>query len=166
MNTTDRQAIADLFDKLAQVERQMPARDPEAEHLIVQSITSQPSAPYYMAQTIVVQEHALNTAQARIEQLESDLQQARHTQQDSGFFSGLFGDGAAPRRPTAAARPMPQGAPGGFLSGAAQTAIGVAGGIVLANAIAGMFVGDAQASEATADPEPDVSNDFGDDSDW
>lgn len=166
MNTTDRQAITDLFDKLSKVERQMPARDPDAEHLIGQAMASQPSAPYYMAQTIVVQEHALNTAQSRIEQLQADLQQARQAQQDSGFFSGLFGGGTAPRRPTTTARSMPQGAPGGFLSGAAQTAMGVAGGMLLANAIAGVFVGDAQASEVAADPEPDLGDDFGDDSDW
>lgn len=42
---------------------------------------------------------------------------------------------------------------GGFLAGAAQTAMGVAGGVLLGNAIAGMFGGDeAKAAEAPADP--------------
>jgi uncharacterized protein len=62
---------------------------------------------------------------------------------------------------------MPQGAPGGFLAGAAQTAMGVAGGMLLANAVAGMFAGEAQASEAPAEPEADMGDaGFDDDGDW
>nr|MBX2856195.1 DUF2076 family protein [Paracoccaceae bacterium] len=55
--------------------------------------------------------------------------------------------------------PVPQQAPsqgGGFLAGAAQTAMGVAGGVLLANAIGGMFDGgEAQAAEAPAEPAPE-----------
>jgi hypothetical protein len=167
MDNNDRQAIAGLFDKLWQVERQMPDRDPEAERFIGDAIARQPGAPYYMAQTVVVQEHALNTAQARIEQLEAELSQARQTPQGGGFLSGLFGGGAAPRRPTPTGQPMPQGAPGGFLAGAAQTAMGVAGGMLLANAVAGMFAGEAQAAEAPVEPEADMGDaGFEDDSEW
>jgi hypothetical protein len=44
--------------------------------------------------------------------------------------------------------PAQQTGGGGFLAGAAQTAMGVAGGLLLGNAIAGMFSGDeAQAAE-------------------
>ena len=49
---------------------------------------------------------------------------------------------------------------GGFLAGAAQTAMGVAGGVLLGNAIGSMFAGDAPATEtAAAEPaaeEPQV----------
>jgi hypothetical protein len=167
MDTNDRQAIAGLFDKLANVERQAPARDTEAEHLIADAIARQPGAPYYMAQTVVVQEHALNAAQHRIDQLEGELAEARRAPQGGGFLAGLFGGGAAPRRPAPAARPMPSGAPGGFLAGAAQTAMGVAGGMLLANAVAGMFAGSAQAAEPPAEEDPDTGDDGGDDgSDW
>jgi len=167
MDNNDRRAIAGLFDKLSQVERQMPDRDPEAERFIGDAIARQPGAPYYMAQTVVVQEHALNTAQTRIEQLEAELSEARSTSQGGGFLSGLFGGGATPRRPAPPARQMPQGAPGGFLAGAAQTAMGVAGGMLLANAVAGMFAGEAQAAEAPAEPEPDMGDaGFEDDSEW
>lgn len=167
MDTNDRQAIAGLFDKLSQVERQMPDRDPEAERFIGDAIARQPGAPYYMAQTVVVQEHALNAAQSRIEQLEAELTDARSANQGGGFLSGLFGGGSAPRRPTPTPRPMPQGAPGGFLAGAAQTAMGVAGGMLLANAVVGMFAGEAQAAEAPEASEPDMGDaGFEDDSDW
>ncbi len=54
MDSNDRQAIAGLFGKLSQVERQMPDRDPEAERFIGDAIARQPGAPHHMAQTVVV----------------------------------------------------------------------------------------------------------------
>jgi hypothetical protein len=168
MDSNDRQAISGLFDKLAQVERQGPARDAEAERFITDAIARQPGAPYYMAQTVVVQEHALNAAQTRIEQLEAELTEARQgVTQGGGFLSGLFGGGAAARRPAPTAQSMPQGAQGGFLAGAGQTAIGVAGGMLLANVVAGMFAGDAEAAEAPEAGEPEFdAGGFDDDSEW
>jgi hypothetical protein len=167
MDTNDRDAIAGLFDKLAEVERRMPARDAEAEHLIAASIARQPGAPYYLAQTVVVQEHALNVARLRIEALEADLSEARRGSQGGGFLSGLFGDTPAPRRRGHPAQPLAQGASGGFLAGAAQTAMGVAGGMMLASALGGMFAGEATAAEMPDDTEADLGDaGFGDDSSW
>lgn len=167
MDTNDRQAISSLFDKLANVERQMPARDAEAEHYINAAIARQPGAPYYMAQTVVVQEHALNAAQSRIEELEAELAEARQSQQGGGFLLGLFGAGPTPRQTRRTTQAMPQGAPGGFLAGAGQTAMGVAGGMLLANAIGGMFASPAQASELPPEEEPDLGGEgFADHSDW
>ena len=59
MNRSARQAIEDLFERLAKVEQDTPQRDPEAENFIRDKLKAQPAAPYYMAQTIVVQEQAL-----------------------------------------------------------------------------------------------------------
>lgn len=56
MDRNDSQAIDQLFGKLALVEQQSPPRDNEAEAFIRDKIASQPGAPYYMAQTIVVQD--------------------------------------------------------------------------------------------------------------
>ena len=166
MDRNDQRAIESLFEKLDNVERQAPPRDPEAEIYIREQIARQPGAPYYMAQTIVVQEQALNAAQARIEELEQ--QPASRHSSGGGTFSGIFGDSQAsrsagsvprvgrpdseaPRQPFAQAQP-PQRAGGGFLAGAAQTAMGVAGGLLLGNMIAGMFGGDeAQAAQPQAD---------------
>ena len=89
MDKTDREAIEGLFDRLARVERETPGRDAEAERFIADAIRGQPGAPYYMAQTVIVQEHALNAAQARIEQLEAELADAR-TSPQGGFLSGAF----------------------------------------------------------------------------
>ncbi len=183
MDQNDRHAIESLFGKLSEVERQAGPRDSEAEGFIRERIAAQPGAPYFMAQTIVVQEQALDSARRRIEELEYEL--ANRPQQAAsggGLLSSLFGSGSRPS-PQASARqpapppciggpvaaPAPTSAPagpwgqqpafgnqparpagGGFLAGAAQTAMGVAGGVLLGNAIAGMFAGDT----ANAAPQP------------
>ena len=58
MDRNDQQAIERLFDKLAAVELSSPQRDGASEALIRERIDRQPSAPYYMAQTIIVQNEA------------------------------------------------------------------------------------------------------------
>jgi hypothetical protein len=73
MDANDRQAIQNLFAKLGEVERQAGARDAEAEALIRQQVANQPGAPYYMAQTIVMQGYAMATAEQRIAELEREL---------------------------------------------------------------------------------------------
>jgi len=153
MNSSDKAAISKLFDRLAEVERHGAPRDPEAEQAIADNIARQPGAAYYLAQTVVAQEQALSAAQARIERMEGELAQARRDA--GGFFSGWFDDAplqqAAPPRP----RPAPER---GFLAGAAQTALGVAGGVLLANTLAGFLTGSAQAGEPMDDdpqgPDP------------
>lgn len=132
MNRQEQDAIEELFTKLEQVERQAPPRDPEAEALIQRRLTEQPGAAYFMAQTIIVQEQALAAANAQPAQRPEALQQPAA---DPG-------------------RRSPWGAPrGGFFAGAAQTALGVTGGLLLGNAVLGMFGGD-EAQAATPEPEP------------
>src|SRR5215207_8519231 len=94
MNPQERQIIDDLFDKLRHVEQQVGPREPNAETHIRTRIERQPGAPYYMAQTIVIQEQALQNAQARIAELEDEL--ARRPA-GGGFLSGLFGGGSQPQ---------------------------------------------------------------------
>jgi uncharacterized protein len=134
-----------------------------------------------MAQTIVVQEQALSAAHGRIQQLEQEL--ASRPAGGGGFLSGLFGGGQQPRpqphqpyqsqpmqgMPPHMAPVMGGMAPGrggsGFLAGAAQTAMGVAGGVLLGNMIAGAFSGgdEAKAAEAgQAEPQQAAAEDIGD----
>lgn len=155
MNRNDQQAIENLFGKLAQVEQQSPQRDGLSEDFIRQRIASQPGAPYYMAQTIVVQEQALEAAQRRIQELEGGNGVSGV---DAPPRSSAFGSVPRVGRPDAAAAPAAPPSPwnrggggGGFLAGAASTAMGVAGGMLLGNALAGLFGGDtAQAAEPTS----------------
>ena len=86
-NQQDSDAINGLFDRIEDVARRAGPRDRDAEALIQQRLREYPPAPYYMAQTILVQEEALRQAQERIEQLE-----AQGRQQRGGFLGGLFGD--------------------------------------------------------------------------
>ena len=166
----DRRAIEGLFDRLAEAERRAPDRDGEAEALIRNELNRHPAAPYYMAQTVVVQQQALEMAERRIEELEAQVAQRGER---GGLFEGLFDDGRGRQnRPARAPAPrsrgpwdragdaddarydrrMQQAGGGGFLAGAAQTALGVAGGVLIGNAIASMFgAGAAHAAQPAAD---------------
>jgi hypothetical protein len=120
-----------------------------------------------MAQTIVVQETALQEAQRRIEELE----QGRTERQGRGLVSGIFGSAqnagrtsvvpsvSRAKASTPDLSPV-QGGRTGFLAGAAQTAMGVAGGLLLGNFIGGMLGGnEAQAADASPEPEPQPETD-------
>jgi hypothetical protein len=153
----DREAIEGLFERLADAERRGGPRDAEAEALIRELMARQPSSPYYLAQTVVVQQEALKEAERRIEALEDQsLQPARRR-------------GPWDRGPSAEDR-EPQGrgfGGGGFLAGAAQTAMGVAGGMMLGSLIGSIFSpGAAQAAEPAAEdntaPEDQGAPDSGD----
>jgi len=162
MQSEEQRLIDGLFSRLQQAETQSAPRDANAEHVIAQHVQAQPAAPYYMAQTILIQEAALKQLNERIQALESDLTQLQAAKQSSGgFLAGLFGGGSQPQphagnaipgaenygRPQAGyAAPQAQNyAParsgGGFMSGALQTAAGVAGGVVLGNMLMNMFSG-------------------------
>lgn len=161
LNPDDRRAIEGLFSRLREVEQRTEARDPEAEALIREEISRQPGAPYYMAQTILVQEHALSVAERRIAELEEKLER-----RPGDFLGGLFGGSREAARtqyqPPARRETGPWDRDerysgnrgGGFLAGAAQTALGVTGGLLLGSAIGSLLgAGAAQAGEAGADQD-------------
>lgn len=159
----EKELINGLFDRLEQAENQSGERDGNASQLIKSRIQQQPAAPYYMAQTILIQEAALKRLNERVERLEQQVQQNQRS--SGGFLSGLFGGGnnqassnrqgsgwnqrqAQPGWGSQNAQPQAQpqmGAPMGggrsFLSGALQTATGVAGGMVMGNMLTHMFSG-------------------------
>ena len=203
MDDTERRAIDQLFDRVSQAEQRTPVRDQAAHTYLNGLIARQPTAPYYMAQALIVQEYALEQMTQRIEQLEAELRQATQpAPRSGGFLSGLLGGGGrAPSpeqrqgsvpattpnsvwgRPSGAVAPAMQPPPGygspqqpqqgyggggmggmpmmgggmmgggggrSFLGGALQTAMGVAGGVVAANAISGLFSGHSGAGAAHA----------------
>lgn len=174
MNSDERNLIEGLFQRLRQAETQSGPMDAEAEKLIQGLIAQQPAAPYLLAQVVLVQEQGLQNLQGRVEELEREL---ANRPQGGGFLGGLFGGRTQTAQPATPSRPQPatdnawdpsrfpahgatamrpgmqpgaQG--GGFMAGALQTAMGVAGGVLLGNAIAGLFAGDAQASDSPAEP--------------
>jgi hypothetical protein len=143
----------------------LPPVDREADALIGDLFTRMPDARYRLTQTAFVQEHALAQAQNRIKQLEYELDQAKRAvqaapaSQSRGFLGGLFGGGQAsppppqyqqPQYQSVPPPPPPQYAPGyqpgmfqrsgsGFLGSALTTAAGVAGGMVVGNALMDLF---------------------------
>ena len=98
MTPEERNLISGLFDRLRNVNPGQ--KDREAEQLIQQSTASQPDSPYLLVQTLLVQEHALNNAQVRIQQLEKQVAEAAQKspapQSGGGFLAGLFGHHADP----------------------------------------------------------------------
>ncbi|RWR00615.1 hypothetical protein ED28_17285 [[Pantoea] beijingensis] len=154
MQSEEQRLIENLFSRLKQAETQSGTRDAAAETLIHQQIQQQPGAPYYMAQAILIQEAAMKKLNERINELESRV--AQQPQQSSGgFLAGLFGGGSnnarqtpppsgfsgnsAPNSPTYAPPPATSSRATGFLGSALQTAVGVAGGVVMADMLTSLF---------------------------
>ena len=167
LNPEDRNAIEGLFERIENVARAGGPRDEEAEMLIRQRLREAPASPYYMAQTILMQEHALRVAEQRIAELEGAGSVAGR-RVSRRHVRGQRGQGA--RQPAATGDAGPWGSAmtmtmsggrggGGFLAGAAQTALGVTGGVLLGSAIAGMLTGDAQAEEIPANEPADEPED-------
>ena len=154
MQPEERDLITGLFGRLKSFEAQ--PRDPEADRLIAQAVSTQPAAPYLLVQTVLVQEQALKAAQAKIAELEAKAAAAPAP----GFLAsapkiGPWGNASVtPTQPAPAQPPQqspwaPQAPPqspgfaapagGGFLRQALTTAAGVAGGALLFEGIRNMM---------------------------
>ena len=72
MTPQERQLIAVLFDRLAALES--APRDPDAERAIAEGLARAPHATYPLVQTVLVQDEALKRADARIRELEGQLE--------------------------------------------------------------------------------------------
>jgi len=97
MTPEERALIDGLFDRMRSFEN--APRDGDAEALIARRVTQAPYAPYALAQSVLVQEHALQQAYARVQELEARLQDAearayaaaQPAPSGGGLFGGLFG---------------------------------------------------------------------------
>ncbi|MEM7133595.1 MAG: DUF2076 family protein [Chloroflexota bacterium] len=126
MTSQDKQMIDQLFQQLRSMQDQSAPQDPEAQRRIADWIRKQPDAPYYMAQLLLLQKESLANAKAEVEQHRatnnpppnrSIPNQSRHSHTYREAESDFSGQS--------------------FLAGAAQVALGVGGGLLLAE-----FVGD------------------------
>ena len=111
MTSEEKNLIEGLFQRLQQADTN--PKDAEAEQLIRARTAELPSATYLLVQAVLVQEHALANAQARIADLESRLRNAQAQPGPGGgsFLSGvsrLFGNKPQPQT---APPPLPQQAP-------------------------------------------------------
>jgi hypothetical protein len=164
MTPEERQLLDGLFERVRAAAN--GPRDADAERYIADAARSTPAAAYVLAQTVLVQQQALENASKHIQDLEAQAKAGG----EQGSFLGNIGrsifGGASPTPQQPAYAPPPQrpayapqapayapapqqGGPwgaapaqgGGFMSGALQTATGVAGGVLLGNAIGGLFGG-------------------------
>ncbi|MBO0686928.1 MAG: DUF2076 family protein, partial [Candidatus Dormibacteraeota bacterium] len=127
MNPQEQQVIESLFWRVQQGASQAGPRDPEADALIQQKLQSFPQAPYYLAQALIVQERALQQAEQRINQLQQQAGRGSHAGPAAGYQPA-----PPPYQPQYA--PQPGSRAGGFLAGAGQMALGIGGGILVADA--------------------------------
>jgi uncharacterized protein len=158
MNAQEKQLIEDLFARLRNFDG--GEKDQEAEWLIQDLIRRSPDAPYYLAQTVIVQQQALERAEARMRELEAASRQPQDTGRGGSFLGGSsvpqsggrYTPPSAPQRAPDPVAPPPSNSPwappaqasgggGGFLSSALSTAAGVAGGVFLADGIRSLFGG-------------------------
>jgi hypothetical protein len=112
MSPEERQLLTGLFDRIRGAAN--TPRDPEAETLIQDATKAQPYAPYFLAQTVLVQDQALRAANDRLQELEGKVKslegQAASGPRPGGFLSGLgslFGGSGPSSAPRAA--PPPSG---------------------------------------------------------
>lgn len=105
MTPQEQQLIADLFERLGRADG---PRDPEAERFIAERMAANPGAAYAMAQTIVVQDHALKSAEARISGLEKEIAAAKEAGSPASRSGGSFAPWTGSDLP-AARGPLPAG---------------------------------------------------------
>ena len=159
MTPQEKDLLTTLLDRLKNAPRQ--AKDPEADALIRQATAGQPDLPYYLVQTVLIQDLSLHQAQQRISDLENQLTEAQQAAKPSAtsFLGGLFGHQApapssAPppagpwtRSPQVAAAPpaQPYAQPGYQPQGYGQPAVG---GLLGGGAGGGGFLRSAAATAA------------------
>src|ERR1700751_5411972 len=89
MTPEERNLVSELFDRLATLED--APRDPDAERLIRDGLRQAPNAPYALVQTVLVQDEALKRANARIQELEKQIEggAAETAPRDTSFLGGM-----------------------------------------------------------------------------
>jgi hypothetical protein len=112
MTPEERQMLAGLFERVNA--NSGATRDAEAEAFINDAVRAAPFTPYILAQTALVQQHALEAAAHRIAELEAAAREAGQQREEHGSFLGnlgksIFGGGAssAPPRPDYPPPPPP-----------------------------------------------------------
>jgi uncharacterized protein len=169
MTPAERQLIENLFHRIARLGA--INKDREAERLIQEAVREIPDAPYLLVQSVLVQEEALRQADARIRELEtrSSSDEGRSFLGRARSSTGSVPVTGPPQTPQAASEPIPResGQPS-FLSSALSTAASVAGGMLLADSIRGLFGGHHEAwgssmDQAALDRAQDEAQDARDD---
>ncbi len=97
MTPQESELVVELFDRLAKLENM--SRDPDAERLIADGTRRAPHATYALVQTTLLQDEALKRANARIEELQAQVDGAEPPEQRQGGFLDNMRAAFAPREP-------------------------------------------------------------------
>src|SRR5580693_7798965 len=89
MEPQERELITTLLTRLQSAAGQ--PKDAEADALIRQAMTQMPDAPYYLVQTVLIQDLSLHSAQNHIAELEKQLADATAAKSPGSFLGGLLG---------------------------------------------------------------------------
>lgn len=176
MDTQEAQLLQSFLDSLVQVRGL--SKDREAEALIAQAVARQPDAAYLLVQRALLQDQAMQAAQARIAELERKVASVSTPASPAGSFlsGGGWGRqaGAAATPPPAndvsvtgralpanrfSAQPAaaPRAMGGSFLPAMAATAAGVVGGAFLFQGIQHLMNRDNPSTSSAAAPGSDSS---------
>ncbi len=186
MTPDEKKMIGELFERIAKNQEPAAQKDRAAEAFIRDAVQRDAGAAYTLTQMALVQEHALKLADERIRELEALLGPAANAPAapaKTSFLDGLLpnspwarkgsvpatGAGAQPMvRPgmfgqnagAQAAAPQGAGQGGSFLRSAFATAAGVAGGLMLFEAVRGLMAsepgGAFQQSAQAASPAAEI----------
>jgi hypothetical protein len=106
----EEQLLNSLVERVNQT--QLQEKDPDAEALLGQTLGRNPDALYILAQTVLVQNIALEQAKAQVTQLQQQAQQPRQPAHTTSFLGRLLGErDEAPRQsyPAPQSYPVQQG---------------------------------------------------------
>jgi hypothetical protein len=107
MTPQEQELITTLLARLENAAAQ--TKDPEADALIRQAVAQQPDMPYYLVQTVLIQDLSLHNAQNQMAELErqlTDAQRQAARPAATSFLGGLFGSRQpAPPAPSAGSVP-------------------------------------------------------------
>lgn len=119
MEPQERDLITTLLTRLKDAGGQ--PKDTDADALIRQAMTQMPDAPYYLVQTVLIQDLSLHNAQNRIADLERQVASLSAPPQRTSFLGGLLGGGSQPAAPSAPQSGpwtrAPQAPPPGYAQG-------------------------------------------------
>ncbi|WP_425619755.1 DUF2076 domain-containing protein [Buchnera aphidicola] len=92
MKDAEKNLIENLFYRLKQTELNSSERDISADNLIHNLVSKQPASPYYMTQTILIQETAIKKMSIKIEELEKKINNLNldESNKKPSFLSSFF----------------------------------------------------------------------------
>ena len=105
MTPQEQQLLMQLTQRINQT--QLQEKDPDAQNLLGRELGANSDALYIMAQTVLVQNMALERLKSQVAELQQQLQQAQHPAHATSFLGRLFGDNDQSQSAPAQTQPQP-----------------------------------------------------------